>query len=178
MCSVLVADLVKRGSLGVARLIAYAIEMGLPLVRSSKMLWPLMAPLSEYKVSEAAKPDEVGTNGVKAALEYLLQTWPGLMYFGIQGGAVVQLIRCLPKETEVVISILKNLLRLEGPSASITDPLSGLLLDILLKGGLIEIQSYADDAGGDLCPADAVLDEDAAYLPVSDIDVVRPFDSG
>ena len=138
VCSVLVADLVKRGSLGVARLIAYSIEMGLPLVRSSKMLWPLMAPLSEYKVSDAAKPDEVGTSGVKAALEYLLQTWPGLMYFGIQGGAVVQLIRCLPKETEVVISILKNLLRLEGSSASITDPLSGLLLDILLKGGLIE----------------------------------------
>ena len=127
VCSVLVEDVVNRGSPGVVKLLSYAIEMGLPLIRSRNMLWPLMAPLS--------KPASLK---VKCALESLLQTWPGLMYFGIQGGAILHLIRCLPKQTDVVIEILKKLLRLEGPAAAITDPFNGVLLDTLLKCGLIE----------------------------------------
>ena len=50
--------------------------------------------------------------------------------------------------------------------------------DVLGKNRLVEIEADAYDAGPDFLAAEYVLDEDAADLAVSDIDVVGPFDTG
>ena len=45
------------------------------------------------------------------------------------------------------------------------------------EGGLVDVDAAADDAAVEAGAAELVLYEDACYLAVVDIDVVRPFDA-
>ena len=42
---------------------------------------------------------------------------------------------------------------------------------------LVDVEAYADDGAGDVCAFDVVLDEDAAQLVVTMVDVVGPLDA-
>ena len=139
LCPVLVAELVRRPNPAVLKLFTYCMEIGIPLIRSPKILWPLMGPLAQQNSTDVLASNEDETsNAVIDSIGYLLQAWPGLMCFGIQGGALVDIIRCVPKEMKLVIKLLRKTLMLERDAPSVTDPFRGLLLDTLLKEGLIQ----------------------------------------
>ena len=131
VCQIFVESLVETGSKSISSLLAYSIENRLPIVRESRFLSPLLAPFAQLKPSEKL-------SNARKALSIFLRTWPGFLYYGIQSDAIVDLMRCLPHETDAVISILRDLLRLNGTIPAVTDGYCGLFLSILLKLDLIE----------------------------------------
>lgn len=131
VCHILVDSLVDTGSPTLSSLLAYSIEHKLPLVRENRYLSPLLAPFAQLKPSEKL-------SNARKALSLFLRTWPGFLYFGIQSGAIIDLMRCLPHETDAVIAILRDLLKLNATIPTVTDGYCGLFLSILLKLDLIE----------------------------------------
>ena len=127
---VLVSNLIDFGNKTIVGLFSYAIEKRFQIMEDKGVLLNLLAPLSQIKKSEKT------INSTKA-LSSLLKTWPGFISFGVKNGGITNLVNLIHHETDSVISILKDLLKLDGYS-SITDGLTGLLLLILLKLNLVE----------------------------------------
>ncbi|OHT16176.1 hypothetical protein TRFO_41991 [Tritrichomonas foetus] len=131
MCQIFVDSLIETGSPVISSLLSYSIENKLPIVRENRFLSPLLFPLAQLKPSEKL-------SNARRAISLFLRTWPGFLYYGIQSGAIIDLMRCLPHETDSVISILRDLLKLDGTIPAVTDGFCGLFLSILLKLDLIE----------------------------------------
>ncbi|KAH0794414.1 hypothetical protein GPJ56_001707 [Histomonas meleagridis] len=130
---IIVDHICETGSQEVASLISFSIEKRNHLITDDSSLSPLLSIFSQ-------PPDTKDTqySGSMTALTYLLRTWPGFFYFGINHHAIADLILCLPHDPDNVIDILRNLLKLSGGPSCVTDPYCGLLLSILLRHDLIE----------------------------------------
>ncbi|OHS95167.1 hypothetical protein TRFO_10654 [Tritrichomonas foetus] len=68
----------------------------------------------------------------------ILRSWPGLMCFGIQIGALPDLLRIINHSTPIVLKILNDLLFIDGPDQSVVDCYTGFLFYYLLKNGILE----------------------------------------
>ena len=131
IAQIFVDILVSTGSNLISSLLTYSIENKLSLVRENRFLSPLLSPFAQLEPSEKL-------SNARKALSSFLRTWTGFLYYGVQSGAISDLIRCLPHETDAVITIFRDLLKLSGTIEAVTDGYSGLFLSILLKLDLIE----------------------------------------
>ncbi|KAH0790274.1 putative cytosolic regulator pianissimo [Histomonas meleagridis] len=128
---ILVSYLSEYGCQHMSSLIAYGIEKQLPIIKDNCFLLPLLSPISQLKPSDKLESS-------CKALSYLLRTWPGLLSFGLQNDAIHDLVMCIPHETDAVIKIFRDLLKIGGNTTSITDGFSGLCLSALIRLGFIE----------------------------------------
>lgn len=110
-------------------LLCYAADEGLALVSDYKSLWNLTSPL--FAASSNSK------NACDAIL-YMLSTWPGLLFFGIRGNGIHNLIQFKSTGPEPVLSLLKQRLLFNGIEQSVADPMTGFLFAALLREGIIE----------------------------------------
>lgn len=128
---IFVDSLVSTGSQLISSLIAYSIENRLSIIEHNRTLAPLLAPFAQLETSEKL-------SNARKALSSFLRTWPGILYYGVQSEGISNLIKCLPHQTDAVIAIFRDLLKLDGSIEAVTDGYSGLFLSILLKLDLIE----------------------------------------
>lgn len=131
ICQIIIESLVDTGDIALANLISYVIEHRLPLIRESRYLFPILAPLTQFTQTDKLVP-------TCTSISYILRTWPGFLYFGIQNNGVVNLMKCLPHEPRSIIGLFRGLLKLDGTISDVTDGFCGLLLSTLLNLGLIE----------------------------------------
>ena len=130
ICQILVAKMIKTSDQGIVYLFAYSLEKRLPLIRDNCFLGPLLSPFSQLNTSNTIQTSQ-------EALSSLMRTWSGLLSFGIQSGAIADLVRCLPHETDAVIGIFRDLLKLDS-NLGINVGYCGFLLSVLLKLNLVE----------------------------------------
>ena len=163
--TIIFKEMVKNGSTKIAPLLSYAVENRLPLIQE-KTLAPLLTPLSNFglflknkKRTDVSSLLTVNANENKISLEKVkemmenvnknstdviksiilfMRTWPGLLYYGIQCGAIKDMVTCLNHKTDLIIEIFRNLFKSSEQTRSVTDAFSGILLANLIKLDFID----------------------------------------
>jgi hypothetical protein len=134
----LVRVFVETGSETIAMTFAYCLEMDLGATRDLRVFRPLFCPLTCLDATARALKAGVQVANCVTALQLLLRTWPGMLGLGVHDTMVQWLIRCLPYQPDAVISIMRDIVRVKGPEAAITDPIAGLFLSRLFRHEIIE----------------------------------------
>jgi len=88
-------------------------------------------------------------NGFLSLMISILKTWPGLLYFGIQCGGIRQVLLLIKKEPEIVISLLKHLLKTTYNKNSVISPYSGLLLYYLYFNNILTVLSMISSSNSE-----------------------------
>ena len=122
----------ETGNKGVISLFDYSAEHKLPFVLVDRFASRLIDPISQY----ITKSEEELDAPVKA-ISTLLKSWPSMLRYGFQNNILIDLISCLPHQTNAVIAIFKEVLHLTETKC-VTDGFTGLVLYSLIKCGLIE----------------------------------------
>lgn len=127
ICQAIVHYICETGNTAFMSLISFAIENRLPLITRNTFLTPFLQIVSSDSEKNAN------------FLIGFMHTWPGIIYFGIKSNGLSYLINCLNHSPDKVIPILKGILKLDDPNASIAEGYTGLILFTLEQYNFLSI---------------------------------------
>jgi hypothetical protein len=127
--------LFESGNPSSAALITFSVEEKHAYVRQHHFISRALTPLMRL----AGKSDDADPPGATlTAVTSLLQTWPGLLFFGLQCGLLRDLLRSLPHASRSILAILQTLLNI-SPLPGVLDAFHGVLFHGLLEAGLVPL---------------------------------------
>jgi len=129
--SIIFEFLVETNRLAISSLVVYSIENGNYLTNNKSNFYTLLSPFLQAKTIDPSST-------INGAISFILRSWPGFIYVGIESGLLSALVYIMPHQPDMVVGIFKDIIRIDCDPQSIIVPFVLYAFDSIQKLGIFD----------------------------------------